>query len=372
MKIDCAAQTTKVLRRPRLKTSKTRYENFPVCNWMNLEVSRTKRRQEQPSRPGPASLQDGERRARASDTPLCCFVILTQSEPNSLTCSSSKIPSNEKKIPLRASSVLQTSSQSSHSGLDYSGSSSYDNASSQAPTPPPVSLSGNPEAPSFLQPAIFSAQYLQSTPPQHEPSPYPTAIFHQHGDYASPPQFDYSSSVPSQPGLGLTWKLAEQALGSFKLNYMPNFPFVAVGPHVSAQQLYCEKPLVFRTIMLASGALSSSQWRDIRRSINAYIGQHILVLEERSLDLLQGLLIFLAWSSGCDQDQNVTMLLHLAIGYAHSLGITRIPSPTSPDGPGTLVHGDTDIGSIPTFGPAYWRSLEEKRAFLGLYYLLSA
>lgn len=76
---------------------------------------------------------------------------------------------------------------------------------------------------------------------------------------------------------------------------MANFPFVALGPEIFAEQLYLEKPLLFRVVMLVAAVNTVSKQKEIKRSISTYIAQHIVVQEERSLDLLQGLLVFIAW-----------------------------------------------------------------------------
>lgn len=64
-------------------------------------------------------------------------------------------------------------------------------------------------------------------------------------------------------------------------------------------------------------------------------------------------------------DREITHLIYLAVGFAHNLGITRYPASSrervkqavSPDDFNTMADG--------------FHSLEEMRAFLGCYYLLS-
>ncbi|KAI1773408.1 hypothetical protein F4818DRAFT_108680 [Hypoxylon cercidicola] len=100
---------------------------------------------------------------------------------------------------------------------------------------------------------------------------------------------------PPQPGFGITWGQAEQAVSDFRLKFTPFFPFVALDPDATAQELLSRKPLLFRAIMLAAAQLTLAKQREIKRSMLAYIGQHLLVMEERDLGLLQGLLVFIAW-----------------------------------------------------------------------------
>lgn len=98
-----------------------------------------------------------------------------------------------------------------------------------------------------------------------------------------------------QPGFGLTWNQAEQAVSDFRIKFTPFFPFVAFDPDVSAEDLLSRKPLLFKAIMLAAAPLTLAKQNEIKTSILAYVGQHLLVMDERDLGLLQGLLVFIAW-----------------------------------------------------------------------------
>lgn len=64
---------------------------------------------------------------------------------------------------------------------------------------------------------------------------------------------------------------------------------------MTAKQMYVEKPFLFRVIMLAAAPLPIPRVIKIKRNVLAYLGQHMLVEEERQLDLLQGLLICISW-----------------------------------------------------------------------------
>ncbi|KAI2624858.1 hypothetical protein GGR54DRAFT_538529 [Hypoxylon sp. NC1633] len=195
-----------------------------------------------------------------------------------------------------------------------------------------------------------------------------------------------------QPGFGLTWEQAEQAISDFKINYIPFFPFVALGHDVSAREILSKKPLLFRAIMLAAAPLTFAKERDIQRSIQAYIGQHLLVMEERDLGMLQGLLVFISWymnrwihgvlfadilcRSGYDFyfDQRGTSLTYLAMGYAHNLAITRPPPTTNQK---LMVAANPQdikeaiVGHHLTTVLEESHTPEEQRAFLGCQYLLS-
>jgi hypothetical protein len=126
----------------------------------------------------------------------------------------------------------------------------------------------------------------QFEPPSFAQPPAPAPSYPQHSSL---------SYGGSSPGFGLTWGQAEQAISNFKIKFMPNFPFVALRPEIFAEQLYLEKPLLFKVIMLVAAPTTLAKMTEIKRSITTYIGQHLVVLEKRDLDLLQGLLVFIAW-----------------------------------------------------------------------------
>ncbi|KAI0144220.1 hypothetical protein F4776DRAFT_611269 [Hypoxylon sp. NC0597] len=184
-----------------------------------------------------------------------------------------------------------------------------------------------------------------------------------------------STKKPSQPGFGLTWSQAEQAVYDFRTKFMPFFPFVVLDPDVSAQSILAKKPLLFRSIMLVAAQLTLAKQREITKSILAYVGHRLLMLEERDLGLLQGLLVFIAWGEpDFYWDQRITSLTYLAMGYAHNLAITR-PPPTMQQKLLLAIH-PKDVKEA-LIGHSFDSVLEEshtpeeQRAFLGCQYLLS-
>ena len=101
--------------------------------------------------------------------------------------------------------------------------------------------------------------------------------------------------APSTPGYGLNWDQADLALAEYQVKFMPQFPFVVIDPEVEAKQLFTTSPFVFRVIMLVASRVSHQRKMTMKRNVLAYLGQNLLVNEKRELDLLQGLLIFIAW-----------------------------------------------------------------------------
>ncbi|XDG04603.1 hypothetical protein ABKA04_004218 [Annulohypoxylon sp. FPYF3050] len=170
-----------------------------------------------------------------------------------------------------------------------------------------------------------------------------------------PPRPLVPTSRPLQPGFGLTWGQAEQAVSHFKIKFMPIFPFVVIEPEITAREILSKKPFLFRVIMLIAAQLTLAKQREIRKSVLAYIGQHVG----------EGHFYF---------DQRITYLTYLAMGYAHNLGITK-PPPTKQQKMMVTVNPkdakEAIMGNHLNTLLEESHTPEEQRAFLGCQYLLS-
>ncbi|KAJ3493399.1 hypothetical protein NLG97_g4755 [Lecanicillium saksenae] len=172
------------------------------------------------------------------------------------------------------------------------------------------------------------------------------------------------------PPLGLTWPQAERILAIYRDTCLYNFPFVWIPGHMTAQELCESKPCLFRAVMLSSAPLPVARLKKMKRNVIAYISQHMLVEEERSLDVLQGLLIVIAWADLQSlYDQQITNLTYLATGYAHNLGITKIPRELLKQI--GMDNAPDDVRATKDINVPKAPSSDEMRAFLGVYYLLS-
>ncbi|KAI1756424.1 hypothetical protein F4782DRAFT_486130 [Xylaria castorea] len=160
--------------------------------------------------------------------------------------------------------------------------------------------------------------------------------------------------LPSSPGFGITWDQAEKAIEDFATMFTAHFPFMILDHDITARRLFMEKPLLFRAILMIGIDFTISKSREIRRSIDAWIGQHLLVMEEQSLGALQGLLVYIIWATpDFYSDHRATQLMYFAVGLAHSLGITKQPNTEDSQG-----KKESEIN-------------EEHRVFLACFYVIS-
>ena len=94
--------------------------------------------------------------------------------------------------------------------------------------------------------------------------------------------------------LGVGLQEVERLLRLFKSDLAAHFPFVAVSDD-SIENLHRLRPALVMAIIVASSFESLSQQRKLAGKLLKYLSIHVLVQGEKSLDLLQGLLVFAAW-----------------------------------------------------------------------------
>ena len=88
---------------------------------------------------------------------------------------------------------------------------------------------------------------------------------------------------------------AEIFLLEFRSNMTEQFPFVVIRPEETSQSLRSEKPLLWKAIMVAAAHGNSDRQLSLGANLMEDITTRLLFKAEKSLDLLQALLIFIAW-----------------------------------------------------------------------------
>ncbi|KAJ5808968.1 hypothetical protein N7474_010237 [Penicillium riverlandense] len=113
---------------------------------------------------------------------------------------------------------------------------------------------------------------------------------------------DRSDDLPREPQLAPADELIvvpnfEEGARSMEvyLNQMvPLFPFVVIPPGTTPEALYQEKPFLYRTITMVA-CKNGTRQREMAKSGRKYLAEHIVTNVESSLDLLQGLVVHVAW-----------------------------------------------------------------------------
>lgn len=88
---------------------------------------------------------------------------------------------------------------------------------------------------------------------------------------------------------------AETLLLEFKENMTEQFPFVVIHPNSTSKSLHHERPVLWKSIMVAASHQDSDRQMALGANLMEDITTRLLIKAEKSLDLLQALLIFIAW-----------------------------------------------------------------------------
>ncbi|KIW33082.1 uncharacterized protein PV07_04577 [Cladophialophora immunda] len=162
--------------------------------------------------------------------------------------------------------------------------------------------------------------------------------------------------------------LEEKLFSDFRTQMNIHFPFVVIPPHTTAVALREEKPFLFRTCITAAAQADPSLLRQLADELMRYIGERMLMKGEKSLDLLQGLLVFSSWYQYYNHNNPQVMnLLHLATAMATDLGLNRPRQPAVLAPIGMVVDAaEMFHGKLVNHGV---RTSDDRRALLGVYNL---
>nr|KAK5451282.1 hypothetical protein LTR18_001301 [Exophiala xenobiotica] len=131
-------------------------------------------------------------------------------------------------------------------------------------------------------------------------------------------------------------------------------------------ELRHEKPLLVLAIMMVSCRHDQMRQTAIAKKLRELISHKMLIQGERNLDILQCLLVDLSWYQlHVHLGSQVGNLLHLIMAMATDLGLNRGVVPPIP---AALAMRNPKI-AVPTLSAT--RTLEERRTFLGCFFLTS-
>ncbi|KAL3425507.1 tRNA processing endoribonuclease [Phlyctema vagabunda] len=143
------------------------------------------------------------------------------------------------------------------------------------------------------------------------------------------------------------------------------FPFVVIPMGVTAEDLSRTRPFVLRVILMVAN-VRDMQKAHMEEEIMEYLADHMIMKAEKSLDLLQGLLILIAWYHfHIHLARRLTTLMQLATALLIDLGLNSEHITSQKSDGSTLKAFPEDL---PRSNP---RTLEGKRAFLGMTYISS-
>ncbi|KAI1617442.1 hypothetical protein EDD37DRAFT_219756 [Exophiala viscosa] len=157
-------------------------------------------------------------------------------------------------------------------------------------------------------------------------------------------------------------------LDSYQTHMSLYFPFVAISPGQTVHELKQAKPFLFMVIMTVGCRHDVPRQTALARKARELISHKMLLGGEQNLDLLQGLLVFIAWYHvQAGLGPQLSNLTHLAMALMIDLGLNKAVSPRGRPALGSMGYFRASDGQNTTE-----RTLAERRVFLGILYVTTA
>ncbi|CAH0027630.1 unnamed protein product [Clonostachys rhizophaga] len=154
----------------------------------------------------------------------------------------------------------------------------------------------------------------------------------------------------------------EALLAIYRNQLSPRFPFVIISASSTPRQLQEERPFLFKVIRMVASVRDLSTIRGQSQSILRHVSEAMLLRSERSLDLLQGILVFLGfYHYHCMTHAQFGNLVHLAASLVEDMNLNVSYSPQNSAGILPLMRGQGSRS----------RTNEENRTLLGVWYMSS-
>jgi len=96
--------------------------------------------------------------------------------------------------------------------------------------------------------------------------------------------------------LDLDDEVSATLLDNYQVSMARYFPFVVIPLSTTAPQLRISKPFLFLSIMAVSSYQKNGQQTTLSTEIMRLLSERMLLKGEKSLDLLQGVLVYAEWS----------------------------------------------------------------------------
>ncbi|KAM0250135.1 hypothetical protein ACHAP5_002452 [Fusarium lateritium] len=228
-----------------------------------------------------------------------------------------------------------------------------------------------PESPQETQPQTHHHQQPHSHSHSHNEAPLinsavtiPLDVI-THSDIP----VHFSGTLELFPGFRITHQHAADCLTIYRRDYVPNFPFVPVPEHMTSHELFVESSLLFWTILAVVSPLEDKVQMEFKLWFRKHLAEHLVVRQEKSVDILQAILIYLAWNDFHFYGElQVTNIVQMAIGLVIDLRLDK-HSGCFMGGPKTLLGDAWTSMAKPCFKTKADHTTTDKRAMLGVYHV---
>ncbi|CAG8071288.1 unnamed protein product, partial [Penicillium nalgiovense] len=168
---------------------------------------------------------------------------------------------------------------------------------------------------------------------------------------------------------GLSLDAADGFLSRFR-TMTSYFPFFMVPSHATVLTMCKERPFVLMAALAAATSSDKKLQKSLGDKFRTCALHAIMVHNERSLDLLNGILVYLAWYHFyyIPQKEQFNQLLHIAIGMVGDMGLNLRPAEAMNRKIGLRLTHYHKV-SAPSANHDEFFSREARRAYLGCFYL---
>ncbi|PQE09143.1 C6 transcription factor protein [Rutstroemia sp. NJR-2017a WRK4] len=155
----------------------------------------------------------------------------------------------------------------------------------------------------------------------------------------------------------------ETLLSIYRNQLSSLLPFVIIPAGTTPRLLHATRPFLMKVIRMVASVRHLRLVRGQSRAVMEHISNAILIRSERSLDLLQGILVFLgSYHYHCMAHAQFNNLVRLAVSLAEDLGLSTCPK--------SQQRWRSQLPLVRAEEPVS-RTNEEKRALLGVWYMSS-
>ncbi|KAK1240684.1 hypothetical protein MKX07_006117 [Trichoderma sp. CBMAI-0711] len=164
-----------------------------------------------------------------------------------------------------------------------------------------------------------------------------------------------SSSSPSSSSVDQLWPAAPEAealLLQYHETHAPLTPFVVIPRHLTAAELRRQRPFLWRVVMMVSCFFDGPRQHRLGKEVLAEFATTAVLDGNKSLEMLQGLLLMIGWMNFSLRSAQLTNLVYLARSLTVSASSPGLP-----------------CGAESKVTEAKWGELEYVRAYLGTYYV---
>ncbi|PHH67320.1 hypothetical protein CDD81_83 [Ophiocordyceps australis] len=237
-------------------------------------------------------------------------------------------------------------------------------ATTATPGPPPLAAAAHQaqlERPASSQKTPSGAstysRRLTDTHASQSPLASPWAIAPNYNSFALPGCICWPVHVASYPPP----ESDDVLLQIYRRDMQPVHPFVIIPPSCTAAALGASRPFLMSAIRMAASFRNLRAMAAQMSQLMLHLSDYMLVRSQRSLDLLQGIIVMLGWYQyHCFQHAQMNNLIALAVSLVGELGLNRPP----------VLREQTSLMVARPEKPA-GRTNEERRACAAVWYLNS-